>query len=232
MEIEKIRNEVNFKIREKLLRIFKYNIDVLPQKMKENFKSQIEKVESLIQLDYSQAQEDISLVEKAANSKENFKEINEKITKYKEKDPALVRKLEVAVDTKFDNLIESTEKLDSYNYQTICAKFSSINDFLTTFGYDKVDQSSAIIKPLLQRFVNDILDQNENEAKALEILYQLLDNNGGFVPLAKIMNIEDYNTVAKEFYSAKMKIISICNALYDKFEFNVMEKHEFSHLPA
>ena len=231
MEIEKIRNEVNFKKREKLLRIFKYNIDVLPQKMKENFKSQIEKVESLIQLDYSQAQEDISLVEKAANSKENFKEINEKITKYKEKDPALVRKLEVAVDTKFDNLIDSTEKLDSYNYQTICAKFSSINDFLTTFGYDKVDQSSAIIKPLLQRFVNDILDQNENEAKALEILYQLLDNNGGFVPLAKIMNIEDYNTVAKEFYSAKMKIISICNALYDKFEFNVMEKHEFSHLP-
>ena len=231
LEIEKIRNESNFKEREKLLRIFKYNIDVLPQKLKDNFKSQIDQVETFIKQDYSLANEDIaSVLEKTGNSKESFQEINERISRYKEKDPSLVTKLENAVASKFDKLLESIENLKSYSYQSISSKFGALNDYFATFGFDELDRSSALIRRILQRFINDIFVQNENEARALEILHQLLDNNGGFAPLSKIMNEEDFNGIVNGFYSAKKKIISNCGALIEKFENNVVEKHDFSHL--
>ena len=175
-------------------------------------------------------QDDLSQ-ENATNSKENFKEINDKIKKYKEKDPALVRKLEDAVDTKFEKLLDSIEKLDSYNYQTICTKFSAMNDFFTTFGFEKLDQSSGIVKRILQRFIYDIVDKNDNEAKSLEILHQLFDFNGGNPILSKIMNPEDFNSILTQFYNAKKKIISNCETIIEKFECRVMEKHEFYHLP-
>lgn len=199
LEMEKIRNESNFKKREILLRNFKYNIEILPSEIRDRFKPQIEQVEEFIRQDYMIAQDDISRLIQAKVSKDNFIELSEKMDEYKG-DYALIRKLKNSIETKFDELLNAVEKNGvTYDFQTMTNSLTSLNGFFNVFGSEKLERSSCIMKGILFRYVNDIANSNGNEAKAFDLLYKLLKEGFGRNLLSNVMNKDDLHSVEIEF---------------------------------